>query len=172
MLICSLELKDVTKIDNFLTTVNRLKTLADQQIVENFVPKEANNDHSAQSAMAVEKLSHNLDLLTTQTKRDATQHPALENMSVVADNSSCTKIDETVVRINNKSKNTIDEECPEANAQEESPRYTGNVVQCSEKENEFSGRPSVSLEVCAYICIFMYFISFSDFYLYQELIIM
>ena len=162
VLICSLELKDVTKIDNFLITVNRLKTLADQPIVENVIPKEANNDHSAQSAMAVEKLSHTLDLLTTKAKRDATQHPALENVPVVADNS------ETVERINNKFENTIDEEYPEANSQEESSRYTGNVAQCSNKENESSGHSSGSLEVCTYIC--MYFIYFSDFYLYQELI--
>ena len=156
MLICSLELKDETKIDNFLITVNRLKTLADQPIVENVIPKEANDDHSTRSAMAVERLSHTLDLLTTKTKRDATQHPALEKVPVVADNSSCTNIDEIVVRINNKFENTI------------GSRYTGNVAQCSNEENESSGHSSGSSEVCTYIC--MYFIYFSDFYLYQELI--
>ena len=147
-----LELVDVTKIDDFQTTVNRLKTLTDQLIV--VVPKEANNDHSGQSAMAVE-VSHTLNVCTAQLKSDATQvtqHPTLENESVIADNSSCTNIDE---KISNKSKNTIDEECPEASPQEESPRYTGNV-QCSD-------HPSDCLEVSVYICIFMYFISFSDF---------
>ena len=161
----NLKFEDVTKIENLLSTVNGLlkntsaivqtNSLADQLISENVVAKEEKVNHSMYSAMAVEKLSHNVDLLTAQTKENTT-HLAIQKSMVFEEKITQFNIPEADTGVETESENVTahseldvtGDDLPDISAQEESSKITvasGNEVanaveeselQCSEIDSE------------------------------------
>ena len=161
----NLKFEDVTKIENLLSTVNGLlkntsaiyqpNSSANQLISENVVAKEEKVNRSVHSAMAVKKLSHNVGLLTTQTKENTT-HLAVQKSMVFEENITQFNIPEADAGVETESENVTThseldvtgDDLPDTSAQEESSKITaasGNEVvnaikgseqQCSETDSE------------------------------------
>lgn len=156
----NLTFEDTTKIDNLLSMVNGLvkstpavfqtNSLDNQLVSENIVTKEV--DHSIHSAMAVEKISHNVDLLAAQTKENTT-HLTVQKSIVFEEKSTQFNIPEADAGVETESEKVtahseldVTNDVPDTSAQEESSKITAqsgneavnavNEKQCSEVDSE------------------------------------
>ena len=149
--------KDITKIENLLSIVNNL--LDNKLVSKNIITKEEKVDYS-HSAMAFDKISHNVDLLTPQTKENATQlvvqKSVVQKSMVFEEKNIQLNIPEADTGVETESENVTahsephvpTDDLPDTSAQEESSKITAasgneaanavneNEIQCSEVDSE------------------------------------
>ena len=157
--------EDITKIENLLSTINSLlkstpsvfqtNSLDSQLVSENIVAKEEKVDQSMHSAMAVEKISHDVDLFTAQTK-ESTTHLVVQKSMVFEESVAQFNIPEADTGVETESENVTThsephvptDDLPDTSAPEESSKIVAesgneavnaineNELQCSEVDSE------------------------------------